>query len=159
MKFLNVNMEVKNIPELDKEYIPFSKFMDAFLKTATKPISVAIERNDGLVYRYDTFIHETEEMYEADKCYIERLVKFLLWAKGGYRIYIGGNNKIGNFIKNEYSKTGKRVFDNNFMEKVYEKDFEVIVTTIENIPEAKENPEAVGRHLDGCRIGFDAGRK
>lgn len=157
MEFLNVDVELKNVPELDKTYIPLVKFMESFLKTAKKPISIAVERNGGLISRFDTFVHGTEEMKDADKYYVERIVKFLLWAKGGYKVYIGGDEEIGNFIKAEYSAEGKRAFDNKFMERVYEEKFEVIVTTIEDMPEEKENAKAIGRHLDGCRIGFDAG--
>lgn len=157
MKFLNVDMELKNIPELDKNYIPLSRFIEAFLKTAKKPISIAIERNENSISRFDTYIHGTEEMKEADKFYIERIVKFLLWAKGGHKIYIGGDKNIAEFIKNEYSKDGKRAFDNKFMEKIYENKFEVISEEIKNMPEEKESSKSVGRHLEGCRIGFDAG--
>lgn len=157
MKVLNINMELKNIPELDKNYIPLSKFMEAFLKTATKPISIAVERNSNSISRFDTFIHDTEQMQEADKFYIERIVKFMLWAKGGYKVYIGGDENIAQFIKEEYSKNGRRAFDNKFMEKIYENPFEVVNKKLEDMPEEKEASKSIGRHLEGCRIGFDAG--
>jgi predicted NBD/HSP70 family sugar kinase len=41
------------------------------------------------------------------------------------------------------------------METVYERPFEVV--WCETLPEEKTSPESVGRHLEGCRIGFDAG--
>jgi len=157
MKFLNVDIELKNIPELDKSYIPLSKFIEAFLKTAKKPISIALERNPDSISRFDTCIHGTEQMKEADEFYIERVVKFLLWAKGGHKIYIGGDENIAEFIKEEYSKNGRRAFDNKFMEKIYENQFEIISKNIEDMPEEKEYSKSVGRHLEGCRIGFDAG--
>ena len=157
MKYLNVDIELKNIPELDQNYIPLSKFIEAFLKTANMPISIALERNPDSISRFNTYIHGSEEMEEADKFYVERIVKFLLWAKGGHKIYIGGDENIAEFIKEEYSKTGKRAFDNKFMEKIYENKFEVISKKIEDMPEEKECSKSVGRHLEGCRIGFDAG--
>ena len=43
------------------------------------------------------------------------------------------------------------------MEKIYENQFEVISKKIEDMPDKKECSKSVGRHLEGCRIGFDAG--
>src|SRR3989442_11723272 len=43
------------------------------------------------------------------------------------------------------------------MASVYEQPFTVIVTEPEEVPEAKELTQPLGRHLDGCRIGFDLG--
>ena len=43
------------------------------------------------------------------------------------------------------------------MERVYEEKFEVISTDLAHAPEDKSSAQPVGRHLDGCRIGFDAG--
>ena len=63
----------------------------------------------------------------------------------------------GKLTENEYSKEGKRAFDNNFMSKVYEKDFEVIYKELDECPEEKKQSKSCGRNFDGCRIGFDAG--
>jgi len=43
------------------------------------------------------------------------------------------------------------------MARVYEHAFEVEHVSIENAPETFETTSPIGRHLDGCRIGFDAG--
>ena len=43
------------------------------------------------------------------------------------------------------------------MERVYEEKFEVVVCALEDAPEDKSAAAPIGRHLDGCRIGFDAG--
>ena len=50
-----------------------------------------------------------------------------------------------------------REFDANFMSRVYERPFLVEVTEIENVPSSKEETKPIGRHLEGNRIGFDAG--
>jgi predicted NBD/HSP70 family sugar kinase len=148
---------MKNIPELDPGFKPFEPFIRGFLKTATKPIAVAIERNDGLTSLYDTFIHGTEDKAEEDFLYIERLTKFLLWSRGGYKIIICGDEGIASRLKATYANQGQRDFDYHFMANVYERTFSVESRTLENKPLVKENPQPVGRHLDGCRIGFDAG--
>ncbi|MBR5295205.1 MAG: ROK family protein, partial [Clostridia bacterium] len=103
----------------------------------------------------DTFIYGTPKMEEADLYYVDRLVKSLLWMKGGFRIFISGNKKIYNSLKKAYSPEGSRAFDVDFMSSVYEKPFEVLLC--EKVPEEKSTSKAIGRHLKGCRIGFDAG--
>ena len=90
--------------------------------------------------------------------YVERIVKFLLWQRGGYKVTIGGPEEIGKYIEKVYAPGGAREFDSDFMGvQVYERPFEVIACTPEEVPPAKEHAEALGRHLEGCRIGFDLG--
>ncbi len=53
---------------------------------------------------------------------------------------------------------GERKFDFHFMgEQVYEKTFSVIACEPHEVPLAHESGKELGRHLDGCRIGFDLG--
>jgi predicted NBD/HSP70 family sugar kinase len=40
---------------------------------------------------------------------------------------------------------------------VYEKEFSVITCAAEEVPASRETGKPLGRHLDGCRIGFDLG--
>lgn len=158
MKIYGIEVDIKNVPVLDKTFAPLSAFNKAFLKTAKKPLSVAVERSGGLISVYDTFVNGTEDMADADNYYVDRLVKFLLWAKGGFKVYICGDEKIYNYIAKVYSKDGARAFDFDFMERVYEKDFEIVnVPNFSDKPVANEKAKAIGKHLDGCRIGFDAG--
>jgi len=157
MKFLGIDVDIKNTCPLDEGFIPLGLFNRAFRKTATKPIKIAVERNAGYVSVYETKIHGTEEMRDADNYYIERYVKFVLWAIGGYKVYICGDKNVYEFIKNEYSKEGKRAFDNGFMSRVYENEFEVIYKELDECPEEKKQAKSIGRNFGGCRIGFDAG--
>jgi predicted NBD/HSP70 family sugar kinase len=60
-------------------------------------------------------------------------------------------------IKEAYTYEGLRGFDVKFMERVYETKFEVIVCDLQDAPADKSAAAPIGRHLDGCRIGFDAG--
>ncbi len=155
MNIHGIDVKCKNTPVLDKDFAPIGKFNEAFLKTATKPVSIAVERNNSQVAVYDTFIHGTEEMKEADIYYIDRLAKTILWLKGGYKIYVSGDKTVYEHLKQAYSKEGSRSFDSNVMHLVYEKEFEVVYTDV--MPQQNEKSESIGRHLDGCRIGFDAG--
>ena len=79
----------------------------------------------------------------------------LLWMKGGFKVYLSGSKAVYEAMKATYCVGGKRAFDADFMSNVYEKPFEVVYC--DAVPAEKSNPQAVGRHLGGCRIGFDAG--
>ena len=158
MNIHGVTINIKNVPELDKTFAPLLAFNREFLKTAKKPIAIAVERSGGLVSVYDTFIHGTPDMAAADNYYVDRLVKFLLWAKGGFRVTICGDENVYRYMKETYSPEGGRAFDEDFMEQVYERDFEVcFIPDVNQKPAANEKSKAIGKHLDGCRIGFDAG--
>lgn len=154
MERYGVSVEVKNIPVLDPEFTPLLKFNRAFLKNAKKPVSVAVERADGQMATTHTFIYGTPEMAEADRYYIDRLVKTALWMKGGFRIYVDDKG-IYDYLRRVYCKGGAREFDWDFMSNIYEKPFEIVLT--DTVPESLDAPKPMGGHLEGCRIGFDAG--
>ena len=155
MNFLGIEIPVKNVPELDPGFIPLGKFFSAFLEGAEQPLDIAIERAGGEVAVYRTRIHGTDEYAAADSYYVDRLVKFLLWMKGGFRVYISGSDAVYEAVRGAYRAGGSREFDADFMANVYERPFEVVKCGA--VPAEYSNPQAVGRHLDGCRIGFDAG--
>ena len=48
MKYLGIHYEVDNIPELDSEFIPLGKWMEAFLKQADYPVKVGINKSKKL---------------------------------------------------------------------------------------------------------------
>ena len=155
MKHLGIEVPVKHVPELDPGFLPLGKFCTAFLKDARQPLDIAVERAGGEVAVYKTFIHGTPDMAEADTYYVDRLIKTMLWYMGGFKVYLSGSKDIYEAMKATYCVGGKRSFDAEFMSNVYEKPFEVVYC--DAVPAEKSNPQAVGRHLGGCRIGFDAG--
>ena len=155
MEFLGVNMTIQNIPELDPKFIPLHKFNQAFLAGATKPLSIAVERAKGEMATCHTRIYGTPEMHAADCFYVDRLVKFLLWMKGGFRIYISGDEGVYSYLKAAYSAGGKQDFDFFYMANIFEHPFEVLL--VDKVPEACDAPQKIGGHFGGCRIGFDAG--
>ncbi|MCJ7735554.1 MAG: ROK family protein [Anaerolineales bacterium] len=90
--------------------------------------------------------------------YIERIFKFLIWQRGGWKAYLGGPSSIGEYIQFCYSQNGERAFDFHFMgENVYEKPFSVVLCTPDEVPPENESGKPLGRHLNGYRIGFDLG--
>ena len=155
MNRFGIPVELKYVPSLDPDFMPLLRFNRAFLADAKKPVSIAVERDRGQIAAYHTFIHGTEDAREADCYYMDRLVKTILWMKGGFKVYVAGDENIYNYLKETFSLTGKRAFDADFMASVYEKPFEVV--QVDKVPEEKGASQAIGRHMDGCRIGFDAG--
>ena len=144
-------------PELDPEFIPFGIWAEAFRANAAKPIAIAIERNGGHISVRNTVIYGTEEMAEADYRYVERYVKFLLWSIGGFRVFVCGCPEIASRLQQDYSPAGKRHFDFDFFLKLYERELEIVDLPLSQCPKANEAPSPIGGHMDGCRIGFDAG--
>lgn len=155
MNLFSIDISVKNKPVLDKNFIPVLAFNRAYLSGAAKPVSIAVERADGQMATVHTKIYGTEEMAKADNYYINRIVKTLLWMKGGFKVYVSGDENIYAYLKKAFSKGGEQDFDFNYFSDVFENGFEVVYT--DKVPEAKDSPKKVGGHMNGCRIGFDAG--
>lgn len=158
MNVFGLDMQLSHLPVLDKGFIPMAAFVRAFEKSAAgKELAIAVERNQGQVAVRRCRVHGTPEMAEADRVYVDRTVKMMLWAYGGWKVTICGDEELGNQIAQAYRPGGSREFDADFMGRVYERDFEVAILPLEKTPQEKSLSAPVGRHLDGCRIGFDAG--
>lgn len=157
MNFLNVEIPVKNLPELDQGFVPLGLFFKHYEKGAQKPLCIAVERSGGQVGTWECKVYGTPDMKAADEYYVDRLVKFLLWSWGGFKVYICGDDALAATISAAYSAGGARAFDKDFMENVYERPFEVVALPYAEKPTAFQKAESVGRHVNGARIGFDAG--
>ncbi|MBQ1371901.1 MAG: ROK family protein, partial [Oscillospiraceae bacterium] len=110
-------------------------------------------------------IYGTPEMAQADYRFVERYVKFLLWSIGGFRVYILGADDIARRLSEEFvyfehgeGQNGKRWFDVQFMSDVFENGFEIVTCRdASEFPAENDASVSVGGHMEGCRIGFDAG--
>ena len=154
-------MKLKVTPILDPQFAPMSVVCRDFeeaVKADGQDVVIGVVRNNDYTSVYKTRIYkEGTGKDEENYRYIERLVKTMLWVYGGYKIILAGAPVLGARIVAAYKDGGEREFDYKFMERVYEKPFEVILTDLANAPERYETASPIGRHLDGCRIGFDAG--
>ena len=155
MNHLGIPCSIRNVPELDPAFLPLHVFNRAFLADARQPIGIAVERAGGQMAAVETFIHGTSEMEAADRYYIERLVKTMLWMKGGFRIYVRGSEAMADYLRSVYCAGGQQEFDWDYMANVFEHPFEIVTADV--LPEAHDEPKAIGGHTEGCRIGFDAG--
>ena len=161
---MNLNVSCKIRPELDPEFVPAVLWNRAYSAevakcTAKQDIVIALRRSNGTVSTLKTtvFPHEGEYVSSNVK-YVERLVKFLLWMKGGYEVTIAGCDALARDISAIYSEDGDRSFDYNIMgQTIYGKPFTVKSCKLEDAPTSHEIEMKLGGHLDGCRIGFDLG--
>ncbi len=154
-------MKLKVNAKLDPQFQPLSlvcREMREATKADGQDIVIAIERNKGYTTTYKTRIYRDGTGHDEENFrFVERMAKALLWVAGGYKIIIAGSEVVGNKIKEAFRDGGLRDFDVHFMERVYEQPFTVEVCSYDNAPQDKSAAAPIGRHLEGCRIGFDAG--
>jgi len=151
------------VPPLHESFSPAVLANHAYLNEVRNsahavPLVIGLERHEGFISVHSTeCFDEGNNLSRLNLPFAERLVKTLLWKHGGWRIIVGGPRQIGEHIRQTYSPRGARAFDAEFMGGVYERPFTVEITTPEEVPAPSEGSVALGRHLDGCRIGFDLG--
>lgn len=155
-EYLGIEFELANIPILDDRFIPFGVWAREYLKDARHPIQIAVEREDGLVSVRNSYIRGPR-FFDANIRFVERLIKFSLWSIGGFRVYVAGCDEITEVISDMYKPWGSRAFDYGFVSDVYEHPLDIVACTFDTMPAENESARAIGGHMEGCRIGFDAG--
>lgn len=162
MKQINFTSPI--VPELDPGFVPAALWNREYRKLAAADpaaikIAITCERSNGAVSRFDTaLLPDTPENLAINFRYVERIVKFMLWAYGGCEVAIAGAPLTAAKLAESYSASGARKFDFEVMgERIYGKEFKVV-----SIPYAEAKPEKkismkLGGNFSGCRIGFDLG--
>jgi predicted NBD/HSP70 family sugar kinase len=149
-------------PPLDKEFRPAVTFNHNFRQGAKNlgaRAVIGLERSSSEFSRFEIEIFpEDHPGFEANYLYMERILKFLLWQRGGYTVYFGGPRKIADYLRQTYSANGGRRFDQHFLgELVYEREFSIVSCNLDEVPAEREAAKCLGRNLQGYRIGFDLG--
>ncbi len=163
MKELAQLAQPRIVAPLDSGFVPAALVHRTFRQAVrdsgrATPLAIALERQEGFVSVFRTECFEDGSRFAAlNLPYAERLIKMLLWKHGGWRIVIGGPPSVAEHVRQTYAPGGARSFDVEFMSGVYERPFVVEVASPGQIPAASEGTVALGRHLEGCRIGFDLG--
>lgn len=154
----------RHLPPLDPDFRPAILANRHFTREANEsgnstPLVLGFERVDGNITRFETVVFRADHPRAVENFdYVERLVKSLIWLRGAWRVYVGGPSEIGDAIRKCYSANGARAFDQQFLgELIYEKKFEVVSCAPDEVPAEHESQYSLGRHLEGCRIGFDLG--
>ncbi len=152
------------VPPLDEGFRPAilaNRHFNRGVKTSGggKRFILALERNEGGVARFEGNVFPSGHPREIENnYYVERILKFMIWQYGGWRLFIAAPPPVSEFIQQIYAPKGSRCFDRIFMEQeVYLQPFTIQPCRLEDVPETKKTEKNIGRHLDGCRIGFDLG--
>ncbi len=155
-------IQPKIYPPLEADFCPAvlaNHHFQSKVETIGAPLAFGLGRDEGEFSRYETKVFPVGHPEEKSNLkYAERLLKFLLWQRGAYKVYVGGPIEIGQYLRRLYSVKGERSFDVDFFgRQVYEKPFKIIACNAEEVPPSNESGNLLGRHLKGSRIGFDLG--
>jgi len=164
MPVFPIRVSPKVRPALDPDFLPASLWNGCYRARVREggkqvPLAIALEGTDGSVSVFRTAVlpHEGPNK-PVNERYVERVLKFLLWQKGGFRVMISGDPEIAGFVRNTYSPEGKRAFDFHFMgDRVHGRRMIVEPVDFNRLPSENETTVTLGRHFEGCRIGFDLG--
>lgn len=150
------------VPVLDAQFRPAALANRAYRDQVAKsgkaqPVTLALEQTDGSIYHFKTAIFaEGTPQAAANYTYLERILKFLLWSRGGWRICFDGPASLAAKLAAHYADDATGQFDSEMVgEKMF--DHELVVVNTKGIPAERAQAKPLGRHLDGCRIGFDLG--
>ncbi len=156
-----LNVQPRIPPPFDPGFRPmisaYQAYQSAARNSPTVPVKIGIERENGFLSTFEIDVAASPAGDPATVLIIEKIVKFLLWSRGGWKIQFQGPSEAGEQIKAAYRERGPRAFDAGLMSRVYEKPFEVELVRPGDFPEPRERRQALGGHLDGCRLGFDLG--
>ena len=120
-------------------------------------VVIAIERDNGAINRYDLPYPKKAIECPGFASFVERIVKFMLWSAGGYKVMIDAPVAIVEKIKADYTETGARAFDYGFFKTVYARPIEVVAMPAAEIPQGHDLSISLGGNMNGNRIGFDLG--
>jgi predicted NBD/HSP70 family sugar kinase len=158
-----LEVQMRHRPALDPGFLPavlWNRAYQARVRATggSVELGIALVRLDGTAFTHRTRILPPTAAHAAlNQKYVERLVKLLLWQKGGCTILVKGCDPVARMLAAAYSEKGLRSFDWDLVgRRMFGQRIEVKAVR-GKLPTAKETSQPLGRHLDGCRIGFDLG--
>jgi predicted NBD/HSP70 family sugar kinase len=121
------------------------------------PVELALEQADGNVSHFSTRLFSEEHpSAQGNFTYLERIVKLLLWSRGGFRLHLKGPASMAERLQAYYRDVPTGKFDSQLVgERMFDHPLEVVST--DELPPEKGSAAPLGRNLEGCRIGFDLG--
>ncbi len=166
-EILSMNLPIKPAfkPILDPDFVPAALWNRAYLgkvarDSKARQVHLALCRPDGTAFRWAGPVLSPGGANDGLSLrYLERIVKFLMWQKGGSRLLIAGAPELAAALGEIYSENGARKFDREFIgTKIFGEPVSVAaVDKASQLPQANDGKMTLGRNLDGCRIGFDLG--
>jgi predicted NBD/HSP70 family sugar kinase len=124
-----------------------------------QPVALALEQPGGSIdVREAVVIDAGRRGAAASRALCERLVKSMLWSRGGARLWVEGPADVAAELRRHYAATATGRFDAMTIgEAVYGRPLEIVAAARRDFPISRDTGSALGGHLDGCRIGFDLG--
>ena len=149
-------------PPLDPAFRPAVlavRAFDAAVEQAGggRPVRFAIEQNEDAVFHFETrVLPDGHPQAGGNLAHLERLVKFVLWSRGGWRVHVDGPRDLVEGLAAHYRSTATGRFDSQVVgERIFDRP--LVVEHARELPPPRATTRPLGRHLDGCRIGFDLG--
>ena len=122
------------------------------------PVAVAVEQPGGSVYLRNTWTFvEGDPAAQIGSALFERLVKSMLWARGGSRIWVDGPDRLVAELRHHYSEDAAGRFDAELAARHYGSPLEIVQAPLTAFPQPRKGSVLSGGGLEGCRIGFDLG--
>jgi len=149
-------------PALDPSFRPAilaNRDFRSLVRSSGNPVSVglALEQTDGNVSHFKTeILPESHPQAAANFTYLERILRLLLWSRGGFCVHFQGPAVLATKLAAYYRETPTGKFDSHIVaERMFDHPLEVVHAR--ELPAERISAAALGRHLEGCRIGFDLG--
>ncbi|PHX79931.1 MAG: transcriptional regulator [Opitutia bacterium] len=149
---------------LDPGLLPPALWTRAYLRrcaatAGSSDLTIALRRESGATSLFQTQVLAPGIDDVATYLHVERTVKFLLWSRGGAEVLLSGAQAgpLCAKLQADYALQGPRAFDADFFRKVFARPLTFSTAPkLETSATGDAHPPR-GRHLDGCRIGFDLG--
>jgi predicted NBD/HSP70 family sugar kinase len=149
-------------PRLDPTFRPAALATRAFRARARglpggQRARLALEQTDGSIFHFHTELLPAGHPAAAANFHqVERLAKLALWSRGGFRFYLDGPAELAARLADYYRDDPCGRFDSETVgQRIFGRPLEVVATR--ELPPERASTTPLGRHLDGCRIGFDLG--
>ncbi|MFM7208260.1 MAG: ROK family protein [Verrucomicrobiota bacterium] len=159
-----VTVRPRFVAQADPGLIPASLWTREYLSSARAykgvgELIICLTRPDGTASRFTTLVPPEGAMDADAWLHVERTVKFLLWSRGGDRVLLSGARaeEYARRLSACYAPTGLRAFDADFNRRLFERELTFDAVARGVLPPESTSHVRLGRHLQGCRIGFDLG--
>ena len=119
MSEVNLLPEPKFLPELHPTYRPAvlanRAFESAVRDTGSAvEVGIALEQADGSIFHHHTVLFPSgHELAENNFRHLERMVKCLLWQRGGWKIYLCGADAQADALQAYYKTSVLGKFDDD----------------------------------------------
>lgn len=121
--------------------------------------AIAVEQPGAAVCTADVLLFpDNHPLAAASRAICERVVKSVLWSCGGTRVWVDGPPQLVEELRRHYVENATGRWDAQMMgDAIYGQAFEVTAAPRSRFPVSRATTAELGRHFEGCRIGFDLG--